>query len=838
MKNVALFGLGLLALCLTSCKKDAVFDQEKYDNLVKESFVVDNVDPNHNWATVGTGTATVTVSDVVSGSYEVTVFKDYPVAGSQPVYLCQGTVENGSTLDMKFSYPIALKTLYVAAVDRNGHRQVKAVPVENGRLRCVFGQAAASSRQGARRAATSGQPYSVPSYSAPSVSAYNQGTSISDATNRTDQVDTYYKLDSDWTGVFQPIASGSTSISAPVNVYVTAKWTINGDQRVNGGCNIIVADGGEIVVQQGASLTTNDDHNYSGMVYVMPGGKISGKGLLKFSNATEGIITPYSYNGGSIDVGTIDLNGGTLYNAANGQLKASELVGGGTGSRLINQGNAHITNAGNDLYESFSSTYAGLQIWNACQLVVDNRLNIGGESHFDDGSYTECGALHCGGSNQGGAFLAMGHNAVINVVEESGNSYRTGDVKFDNFGIQGPASSTTGKAIVIFKQANHKCNYSMGIKDTYIYNYVELVVPSSLNIYGTCYDLFNGMLNGYLTWGGYYDSVVGESERNAVYSHDTPSYTIDVSECSKGVTSGGSGRLDPQPFRLRYCFEDNFPNVGDYDFNDVVLTLTPTVSGKTLTLQVSLDAVGATKTIGAAIRVIGLRRSDLAQDPVAQGFTALPNEPWTKVSPYTNIDTDETFLDAGVSPNRKSDGMVVVLFKDAHWAINPVKSSGGQVINKFYNTVQDRNNDRGLVVTPKTATYTFVFNDEEKAQSMLAQNLYDVFIVESHNGAPWEVHTVQNGFKTQQVLTADKGVSSSGKTYEEAYGTNMPWAIMVEGNTFRYPVEWQVIGRQKASNGNQLEGAYRTAGHSFAEWAANSATATDWYDYPDASVVY
>jgi hypothetical protein len=33
-------------------------------------------------------------------------------------------------------------------------------------------------------------------------------------------------------------------------------------------------------------------------------------------------------------------------------------------------------------------------------------------------------------------------------------------------------------------------------------------------------------------------------------------------------------------FSLRYCFEDNFPQMGDYDFNDAVLTLTPTIEGK------------------------------------------------------------------------------------------------------------------------------------------------------------------------------------------------------------------------------------------------------------------
>jgi LruC domain-containing protein len=172
--------------------------------------------------------------------------------------------------------------------------------------------------------------------------------------------------------------------------------------------------------------------------------------------------------------------------------------------------------------------------------------------------------------------------------------------------------------------------------------------------------------------------------------------------------------------------------------------------------------------------------------------------------------------------------MVIVLFKDAHWAINPQKTSTGTVERTFFNTVKpgdfyERN------VDVKTATYTLVFKDADKAKTMLAENLYDVFIVEPYGGAYWEVHTVQNGFKTAQVFNPTKPAG-----YAEAYGSNMPWAIMVPGD-FKYPYEWQVIGKR---TGGALTGAYQSAGHSFAEWAEDSSKATDWYLYPTNDLVF
>ena len=827
MKSKLLIGLGLLALGVTSCKKDVVFDQESYNNLVKQAFVVDNVDPQHTWATMGTASATIGVSEAISGSYAVSIYANYPSVGTTPTLLAQSKVENGSSVTMPFSYPLSLDMVYVAIVNKNGHRQVKPVAISNGRVTCNFGSTQAS---GAPRRSSATDNYNVPVYAKPSLDSYNQGTTITDEVNSNTNIPetaTYFKIDQNWTGVFAPIAAASTSINHPMSIYVTAKWTINGDQRINGGNIVVVGNGGEIVINEGANLSSNDDHNYSGMIYVLPGGKITGKGLLAFHNATEGAISTYSYNGGEINVSTVNLNGGTLYNAANAQFTCDELLGGATNSRLMNHGNAHIGNAGCDFNDnSTANQTAGLQIWNACQLVVDKHLNLGGESRIDDGGYVECGTLYAGSFNH----LAMGHNALMNIVKEEGNAYRTGDIMLNNYGIQGPTSSATGKAIVKFEQASKKCNYTGGNRETFIFNYVELVVPSSydINSYSGGCDIFRGMLNG-INWGMGYDSSVLESERQATINQNSPSYTIDTSDCSKGISTGGSGEVDETPLTYRYCFEDNFPDAGDYDFNDVVLSVTPSVDDKTLTVKVSLDAVGATKTIGAAIRFVGMKRSDLASDPVVvQGFSSPDGQ---GLGTYNNIDTQATFLSEGTAPNN-TQSLVTVLFKDAHWAINPVKAGNGGVQNLFYNTVKRGDSYAAKAyIDPVEATYTFTFNSADKAQSMLQQTLYDVFIVEPYNGAYWEVHTVP--YKTSQVITPIKPAG-----YEQAYGDNMPWAVAVpvtSDNNFKYPVEWQVIGQKK---GGLLSGAYQEPGHSFGEWAEDHTAATDWYNYPTSGLVF
>lgn len=54
-------GLAVLSLGVTACHDDVSFDQKTYDDLINQAFPIQNVDPQHNWATMGTATASISV---------------------------------------------------------------------------------------------------------------------------------------------------------------------------------------------------------------------------------------------------------------------------------------------------------------------------------------------------------------------------------------------------------------------------------------------------------------------------------------------------------------------------------------------------------------------------------------------------------------------------------------------------------------------------------------------------------------------------------------------------------------------------------------------------------
>ena len=506
-----------------------------------------------------------------------------------------------------------------------------------------------------------------------------------------------------------------------------------------------------------------------------------------------------------------------------------------SGVSVINSNNNAWVNNGTYHTGYFDYNAGSNDVINNCRLIVDEdfNINLGDNSgsfkmdagssvvtkNFNGGNYScsyyrsDWGGYETKNFQGGPFYIYMGASSLFEVTGTA-----TMDATKANYGIYGPE---TGNEAVFHAKKIVKAKQNQGFEVTY-----------GGHLYVATDDHFKL---------GYSDKSAEQQAAGEVGDH--PYYYLDAASGAKMTTYNGAnvtlsdegcgaayvGTPDEEereetPMGFRFCFEDNFPDAGDYDFNDVVLTVTPTVNDKTLTIKVSLDAVGATKTIGAAMRLLSVSNDDLERYSVTQGFESPEGQGF---GDYDNIESGETFLTDRKSPNKTSN-MVIVLFKDAHWAINPVKTSSGTVDRTFYNTVK-RGDYYERDVDVKTAIYTLVFKDADKANQMLAENLYDVFIVEPYNGSYWEVHTV--GHKTDQVITPTK---PGGSAYSEAYNSNMPWAIKVPGD-FKYPYEWQVIGWNK--NG-ESKGAYNEPKHSFAEWAENSSAATDWYKYPTSGLVF
>ncbi len=832
MKGKSLFALALIATgVVMSCSKEIAFDQEGYDRSIANSFVVKNVDPNHQWATVGTADASITFNGEYGTVYDVGIYLDNPIKSQQATLLYEEKVNGAGTVSAPLSLPLSQGVVYVGVFDQQGRGMAQAVKVVNGQISATIGGSASNAP---RRAAENAATY--PDYVKTFADYLNPqkdlwGNQLNTTTVSTSDFASYIPFtDSDieanstltngsWVwhadlnqsiqeflgggdGKHFRVAAGTTITKT---FHVNATWGVvndvviyvEGTMHVNGntlnGPTIIIGNGGEMIVDGETNMSN------AGRILVMAGGKITGAEDAVFRVNNGGI----NYNGGSIKFnGELNVNGSDFYNAGGASIDV-DLLRNTSGGKFTNFGSikARTNTIAGDTYNS--------TVINGCHMAFTENAGIGTLTMLDNSR------LDVGGQAEFAGTQTLYKNSVVN----AGSLYVT------NTSFNGPTASNEF-AIVKTNKILIGRSGDIGATGNTYFDWDKAEIYNKQNVKFD--DAFtNTSSEGY--WAINYQ-VTKYIDEATVLSQ----FTIPAGECTgDGYNDGGNdggGKPETVTFSRRYCFEDNFPEAGDYDFNDVVLTVSPSLTGKTLTLKVSIDAVGATKTIGAAIRFIGVKTSDLASYTVTKGFTSLPGN---LEANYHNIEASTGFLAENQSPNNTSS-LVLVMFKDAHWAINPTLANDGSIENVFFNTVERNTAGNKKYVEPKEATYTLVFNDEEKAKTMLKENLYDVFIVEPYGSSYWEVHTVQNGFKTAQVITSPKPANSAGKTYEEAYGSNMPWAIQVP-SAFQYPVEWQVIGTKE---GGALSGAYKNAGHSFGEWAENSATATDWYNYPTSSLVF
>ena len=776
MKKQLFIAMALLSLGVTSCKDDVTFDQETYNNLIKEAFPVKNVDPNHQWETVSKATGSITVNGDYGETYKVGLYLGHPeLSTAKQLYM--GKVKSGETLDVAFSHPVATDIVYIGIFDKDGRRIYMNAPIVNGHMDAVYGASDNASHRAteaeAPQYAKTLNDYLNPAGNTAKITveemkAYGTFTDAdidinATLTNAQKYVWNPEKNDNDiiWVadGKHFRVAKETTitkkfEVNATYGIYNDVVIYVEGKMHVNGntlnGPTIVVADGGELIIDGNTSCTN------AGRFIIMAGGKMTGTDGKLWDNSNGS----YCYNAGTIKFnGIMNLNGTNFYN--NGTVDVDVLTGTAGGTKFINFGKITAnTNSYNS--SAFNQTWV-----NGCYVHFKSGAGLGPSimlsgSRFDiDG---EC------------------RDATGTIEMHSQSQLKVGGKLFaNNLTINGPTNNSEYAIVKIGGlatwggglQTNNRVFFDFDPNEVYDNNN-----PSNKHS-----EQNRNAVLGYIHY--------WVNEKNALNEITIPEGCGGTAGFNPEGNEGDEVIPEPESFSMRYCFEDNFPTPGDYDFNDVVLTVTPTLNDKTLTIKVSLDAVGGTETIAAAMRLVGVNSSDLVSYTVTKAFPSIDEMSWGAT--YHNIEHSDGFVPGGQEPNL-TDNMVIVLFKDAHWAINPENANSGGPDRVFYNTVEPgdfyTNN-----VTPTTATYTLVFN--------------------------WEVHTVENGFKTLQVITPTKP-----EGYSQAYGDNMPWAIMVSGD-FKYPYEWKSITN-----------AYKEPGHSFAEWAENSNNATDWYKYPTSGLVF
>lgn len=816
MKTKFLCGLALVALGVTSCKDNAVFDQNTYNQLVLNSFPVKNVDPAQSWTTVETATAEISVNLDYGVTYDVGLYLDNPINTASATRVYEKKITGSGTINTAFSYQSASPVLYVGIFDQQGRGMAQSVKIENGRaVADISTNIDASARHRASESASVYSRYvkTVNDYLNPKTilgsitcktvteAEMQQYTAFTDADlgNNTTITDGEWTWSSERgsyrefiagsdgkhfrvasgteiTKVFH--ANGTWGIYNDVVIYVQGTVHLKGN-TINGP-TVVVANGGELVVDSYTEMTG------TGRFVALAGGKITGRNGVTL-NITNGAPC---YNAGTIDFnGLLNYNGCNFYNATDGTIKLNSLYNSGGGGKLTNFGVIEaVTNAGsNDTYNT--------EIINGCHMTFTGDAGIGTLTMLDNSRLDVKGQAEFGQSTQ-----KLYNRAVVNV----GSLFVT-NTTFDGPSAKGEFAIVKTDKIIVGRsgdiEAKHNCYFDW---DKTLYNKNNSWLSDFLtNVFGTAYWVVNYQITKYI------------DEATAL-----PAFTIPAGKCTgagyNDSGNSGGGKPDGKPLGFRFLFEDNYPDAGDYDFNDVVLKVTPEQdanNAKKVKVTVNLEATGASKNNGTAIRLKGITTGMLSQ--YQRTSDALPVPP-SDLGDYGNNIYDGDFT-TSQDPNDKSS-LVILLCKDVHWALNPNKGSNGGVQRFFYNTPLEGWTNYGRADV-KTITYEFTFNNESDAQKLLSEATYDAFIVTSYGGGFWEVHTVQNNNKGALVLHPETHINTY-QEYLNAYVNsaigNLPWAVMVP-STVAYPLEGRNI---------------MTAYSDFETWAQDHTTKTDWYLRP------
>ena len=269
-----------------------------------------------------------------------------------------------------------------------------------------------------------------------------------------------------------------------------------------------------------------------------------------------------------------------------------------------------------------------------------------------------------------------------------------------------------------------------------------------------------------------------------------------------------------------YLYEEEYPQPGDYDFNDVVLRISiERLSGKELRLNVQLGAVGGVKQMGAAIRLTGYKYDEVESvktvDDASFDITGAGELP----DMYRTMIQDKSLLLQSMNGEA-----VLNLFADAHWATGDrIISDNGMITRKRYNVSYEKSDEYGTFY-PREITYIVTFKNGVDVSSFTLDDL-DTFIIEEYNGNKYEVHT--HNYSKAQVLYPNPSSDPH----------NLPWAFCVPYDKFCWPLHAVAIGYQATSK-LFTYGAYPYLSRSFGEWAADRTKCLDWYLYPDKYEVY
>lgn len=741
-----------MSMLLQGCKDD-VFNPEKVKAAYQDKFPVKNIDPAMDWKMTQQVRVNVSVSEDAGIDYTIRIYDKNPlISRSSAKLLAEGTANNTTVFTTVIDCPSVLTSAFVCRTDAHSRNIVKYVSIQNGQLHAAFGSSPATTRAAWTRS-VSIETYSPEKSEAEITAMLSNAEEIRPNTDF--QNGKAYKISKD--NIYRnKISKDGMGSDNPAIIIIEGSWEPNGNNMtVERGFEFYVIDGGEIVIP--------DEHTFtlvqSSRFIVYAGGTIKGNGI-ELTNASGG---SYNYNAGTMEIDDFHVSqGGAFYNC--GTVRVDEMNF-DSGCKFINQGKAYI-----------GKTDSNITIDNGCYLYAEEfvgTLNMGDTSSAEIEDFGD----H---SNNYNTRITMGDNSMITVLDEAELS----QVKFI-----GPDNEY---ALVKIKEIEDINGFS-----------------SQGNIYYEVEEIDDDITQE--NWLAKFLDAIKNTEGTISKWGESP-ITIPAGDCTgEGNTPDESGSETPtDPVSYTYVFEDNFPLVGDYDFNDVVLDVETyyhreknTNHIKRIQLDVTLAAAGASKPLGVGLRITGINKSDIREIKTGgddSRFQESFNSSYNKFR-YNNV----TYME-------DSDPSVVIpIAGEVH---NVFGVEPGEMVNT------------GIGVTAKEYTYEVIIEltDQTRTEPLFSKDNLDFFIC-------YQYKSMEQRMEVHLYEFWGYGATAAGTIQQENLDLagNNTWAICVPYG-FRYPKETINVSRTDIPEAS----AYPE----FIYWAQDRTQYTEWYEHPVEENVY
>lgn len=752
----------VLIIAFSSCVKNNIDTQE---NTVVAGI---DVPSDFNWSTITSAQLTVTLADKTPSPYyyTVSVYGENPLFNSSAVLLAKGVTKLGVDYTTELVIPTSTEVIYVKQVAPSGMEVLQSVEVKGQSLSCDFNSATAS-----------------PIKAMPALSSLRSANvAVADPTPAGAVILTSTSKDVSWENNKNYVISegqtfkGTIQLGQNSNLFIEGTYSLNDKKKT-----LSMADGGRIVIQSSGKLIVGSDNDLSfhiGQIKnfgtLTSGAKFAltskstmyNTGAMNFKILTASNAENQIVNDGEINAENASVQSNPFTN--NGSLKSTEVFELATNCHFVNNGTAEFA----ELNAKSNSA-----IYNNCHIVVKDLMDIHGIAYLGyPGSLLKAATLQ-----SDGVVYTLSESSIIDAEEALFSTYR-------NY-INGAG---TDYALVRFGKVD---SYKKAVSKNITYQ-------GKLEV--ECSDHLSNEKNNPF-W-----LVEGANVR---WSAKGASTTVIA---STGCNDGGNAGLvvvpepptDPNKFPIlvklttdyTFLMEDNWPLLGDYDLNDLVVGLSISYlqneNNKATEMKVvyTLRAVGASKRIAAAFQLDKITPNQISsvsyQSPVLTGEV---------------FKTEKGGLEVGQS------NAVIPLFDDAHLLLNPTSGATASLINSII---------AGEYYEPVTDSVRIVFTSPIDPSDISIANL-NFFIVTNKpapGGLRSEVH-LSGSSPTDKADPFLFGTAADNSVVGKKYTTsdNMIWGMLIPVN-FKYASEWRDI---------------TSVYPQFSQWCITGGVENSyWYEYP------